>query len=109
FNNGPTSGGFQFFGQAESGKTTAAMVAGSIWGCYRGERRRMGFSESWNATANQIERVALAHNHTLVVLDETKLAGTSDRDRAETVRNVTFRLAEGVEKDRLTNVSGPRS
>jgi Domain of unknown function (DUF927) len=29
---GPRSGGFQLFGDAESGKTAAATVAGSIWG-----------------------------------------------------------------------------
>ena len=33
--DGPRSGGFQLSGPPESGKTAAAMVAGSIWGCHR--------------------------------------------------------------------------
>jgi putative DNA primase/helicase len=37
---GPKSGGFQIWGEAEAGKTTAAMVAGSVWGCHRSEGRR---------------------------------------------------------------------
>jgi putative DNA primase/helicase len=37
--SGPKSGGFQLWGLPESGKTTAAMVAGSVWGCHRGEGR----------------------------------------------------------------------
>jgi hypothetical protein len=45
--NGPRSGGFQLFGPAESGKTVAAMVTGSIWGCHRApERRENGFAEA---------------------------------------------------------------
>jgi putative DNA primase/helicase len=45
---GPKAGGFQIWGDAETGKTTAAMVAGSVWGCHRGEgRREKGFAESW--------------------------------------------------------------
>ena len=32
--SGPRSGGFQFWGEKETGKTTAAMVAGSVWGCH---------------------------------------------------------------------------
>ena len=41
--SGPRSGGFQLFGRAESGKTAAAMVAGSIWGCHRSQ----GASREW--------------------------------------------------------------
>ena len=37
--SGPKSGGFQIWGDAEAGKTTAAMVAGSVWGCHRSEGR----------------------------------------------------------------------
>jgi putative DNA primase/helicase len=68
---GPRSGGFQLFGPAETGKTAAAMVTGSIWGCHRSpERRENGFAESWHTTASKIELTALAHNET--VLRSTK-------------------------------------
>jgi hypothetical protein len=110
FVGGPRGGGFQIWGNAETGKTTAAMVAGSVWGCHRREGRRdKGFAESWNSTAGKIELTALAHNHTLLILDETKRAGLSARDRADVVTSVVFGLAEGTEKERLTNPRSARS
>jgi uncharacterized protein (DUF927 family) len=48
--------GFQLFGPAETGKTAAAMVTGSIWGCHRSaERRENGFSESWHKDLHEFE------------------------------------------------------
>src|ERR1019366_5447930 len=73
FVTGPRSGGFQISGKGETGKTTAAMVAGSLWGCHLSpERREKGFAESWHTTAGKVEITALAHNETLLILDETK-------------------------------------
>ena len=101
---GPKTGGFQISGLAETGKTTAAMVAGSVWGCHaRGERQEKGFVESWHTTAGKVEKTALAHNDTLLILDETRVAGADDSQRARIVSEVTFALAEAVEKERLTN------
>ncbi len=110
FVTGPKSGGFQPWGPAETGKTTGAMVAGSVWGCHRGEgRREKGFAESWNSTAGKIEVTALAHNDSLLILDETKRAGKDDRERAQVVTLVAFGLAEFTEKERLTNPDPVRS
>jgi putative DNA primase/helicase len=107
---GPKSGGFQAWGPAETGKTTAAMVAGSVWGCHRAEgRREKGFAESWNSTAGKVEVTALAHNNALLILDETKRAGKSEHDRAQVVTSVAFNLAEFTEKERLTNLESARS
>jgi putative DNA primase/helicase len=107
--NGPRSGGFQLFGLAESGKTAAAMVAGSIWGCHLSEERREnGFAESWHSTGGKIEITALAHNETVLILDETKRAGREGKQRAEAVLDISFGLAENVERDRLTNVGSIR-
>jgi hypothetical protein len=107
---GPTSGGFQIWGAAESGKTTAAMVAGSAWGCHRGEgRREKGFVESWNSTAAKVEVTALAHNDGVLLLDETKRAGKDIREQAQTVTKAAFNLAEHTEKERLTNTASARS
>jgi putative DNA primase/helicase len=106
---GPRSGGFQLFGPAETGKTAAAMVTGSIWGCHRSrERRENGFSESWHSTAGKIEITALAHNETVLPLDETKRSGRTDKERGQVVLDVSFGLAEGVEKERLTNIGSIR-
>ena len=107
--SGPRSGGFQLFGPAESGETAAAMVTGSIWGCHRSsERRENGFSESWHTTAGKIELTALAHNETVLVLDETKRAGRTNKERAQAVLDISFGLAENVERERLTNLGSVR-
>jgi putative DNA primase/helicase len=102
FAKGPKSGGFQIWGGGETGKTTAAMVAGSVWGRHKSEGRRdKGFVESWNTTPGKVEQSALAHNDTLLILDETKFAGTDDQQRARTVIDVTFKLAEQTERERM--------
>ena len=107
FVTGPRSGGFQFAGLGETGKTTAAMVAGSFWGCHRSaERREKGFAESWHTTAGKVEITALAHNETLLILDETKRAGRTDMQRAQAVIDISFNLAENTERERLNN-QGP--
>jgi hypothetical protein len=107
---GPRSGGFQLVGLPETGKTCAAMVAGSFWGCHRAEgRREKGFAESWNTTEGKIEVTALAHNHSLLILDETKRAGKNDSDRGKNVLNMTVGLAEHTERERLTNSGSARS
>jgi uncharacterized protein (DUF927 family) len=107
--NPPRSGGFQLFGLAESGKTAAAMVAGSIWGCHLSqERRENGFAESWHSTAGKIEITALAHNEAVLILDETKRAGKNDKYRGQAVLDISFGLAENVERDRLINVGSIR-
>ena len=110
FVSGPKSGGFQIWGFGETGKTTAAMVLGSVWGCHRSEgRREKGFSETWNSTAGKVELTALAHNDGVLILDETKRAGRDDKQRAEVVADVVFKLAEHTEKERLTNIGPARA
>jgi putative DNA primase/helicase len=107
--SGPRGGGFQFSGPAETGKTTAAMVAGSFWGCHSSARSDQGFTESWHSTAGKVELTALAHNDALLILDETKRAGRDAQARAQAVVDVSFGLAERTEKDRLTNAGSVRS
>jgi putative DNA primase/helicase len=110
FVRGPRGGGFQLWGDQETGKTTATMVAGSVWGCHTGAgNREIGFAETWNTTANQVEITALAHNDCLLILDETTLAGSDDRSRAETVFTVIMTLTQQREKERMTNVQSARS
>ena len=82
----------------ETGKTTAAMVAGSVWGCHTGGNREIGFAETWHTTANQVEVTALAHNDCLLILDETGQAGSNDRERAQVVTTVVMTLAQLREK-----------
>jgi putative DNA primase/helicase len=99
---GPRTGGFQISGKAESGKTAAAMVAGSIWGCHRDSiRREKGFAESWHTTGNKLEETAQAHSDALLIADETNLAGGTDQARAIAVLDGMFRLSENMQKGRL--------
>ncbi|MBV8831068.1 MAG: DUF927 domain-containing protein [Acidobacteriaceae bacterium] len=87
------------------GKTTALIVAGSVWGCKvdRNQANELGFGETWNQTANNLEHVAWAHNHTFLPLDETRHG-----DPKQILPSI-FRLSGGLEKGRLTNPSSGRS
>jgi putative DNA primase/helicase len=59
-------GGVNLRGGSSSGKSTALIVAGSVWG----GGGRAGFTQTWRATGNGLESVARAHSGTLLVLDE---------------------------------------
>jgi putative DNA primase/helicase len=102
FVSGLRTGGFQVSGPAEKGKTAVAMIAGSIWGCHRDSvRKDKGFAESWNTTVNKLEKTAQAHCDSLLILDETNLAGGTDKERAIAVLGGVFRLSENMQKGRL--------
>ena len=58
--------GFNFRGLSSLGKTTALIVAGSVWG---GDPDG-GYIQTWKATSNGLEIVAKSHNHALLCLDE---------------------------------------
>jgi putative DNA primase/helicase len=58
-------GGVHLRGQSSEGKTTALLVAASVWG-------EPGRLEHWRATANGLEGVASYHNDNLLLLDELK-------------------------------------
>ena len=81
-------GGVHLWGDSSTGKTTAAKVAASVWG--DGD-----YWHSWRFTDNALEAVAEAHNDTLLVLDELKLA------MGETVSNAAYMLAGGRGKARM--------
>jgi hypothetical protein len=104
FVSGSRTGGFQISGLAETGKTTAAMVAGSIWGCHTDPvRNDKGFAESWNTTGNELERTAQAHSDALLIIDETNLTGGNERERAQAVLGGAFRLSENTQKGRFND------
>lgn len=86
---GMEGGGFHFFGQSSKGKTTCVEAAGSVWGgpTYR---------ESWRATSNGLEAVAMSHCDCLLILDEQ--GQTLPKDAGE----VAYLLANGSDKVRAT-------
>jgi uncharacterized protein (DUF927 family) len=68
------SGGFNFYGQSSTGKTSIVRGAASVWG--RGDAR--GFLRTWRATANGLEGAAVLHNDLPLVLDEVGVAEAKD-------------------------------
>ena len=87
-------GGFHFRGNSSSGKSTLLVAAGSIWG---GDPRGgdHGFGHTWRATANALESLALAHNDTLLCLDEFAQVDPTEAGVA------AYALANGEGKARL--------
>lgn len=86
------SGGFQLRGGTSTGKTTALLVGGSVWG--GGSDK--GFLRRWRATINGLESVAASHNDALLCLDE--LAEVDPYQAGETA----YMLANGQGKLRQT-------
>lgn len=84
---GMEGGGFHFCGSSSKGKTTCVEAAGSVWG-------GPVFRETWRATANGLEAVAMSHCDCLLILDEQGQA--LPREAAE----VAYMLANGLDKVR---------
>jgi putative DNA primase/helicase len=82
--------GFHFFGPSSSGKTTALIAAGSVWG----GGGPLGFLSTWRLTDNGAEGLARSHSGTLLALDEL---GQVDADAA---KQLTYMLGNGVGKAR---------
>ena len=84
-------GGFHYRGASSLGKTTALLVAGSVWG----GGGKDGFLQTWRSTANGLEAVAEMHNHALLCLDEI---GECD---GQTIGKTAYMLANGQGKTRM--------
>ncbi len=87
---GLEGGGFHLRGASSLGKTTALLVAGSVWG----GGGVSGFLRSWRATSNGLEGVAAAHSDALLCLDE--MGQVDGREAGETA----YMLANGQGKSR---------
>jgi putative DNA primase/helicase len=81
-------GGFHFFGETSTGKTTLLKVAASVIG------KPSQIIQRWRATSNGLESVAQEHNHLLLTLDE--IAQAEPRD----IGNIAYMLANGQGKVR---------
>ncbi len=83
--------GIHICGGSSSGKTTAAIVAGSVCG----GGGNVGFVRQWRSTDNALESIAASHNDNLLVLDELGQASS------DVVSNVIYMLTNGQGKGRL--------
>ncbi len=93
------SGGVHVVGQSQSGKSTTAFVAGSVWGCGdRGRQVRM-----WRATSNGLEGAAATCSDTVLILDEMGQADARD------VAGAVYMLANDAGKQRAGRTGAARA
>lgn len=69
---GVDSGGFNFYGTSSDGKSSALLIAASVWG------KPKGYARSWRATGNGIEAIAAIHNDLPLILDDIGQANPKD-------------------------------
>jgi uncharacterized protein (DUF927 family) len=94
--SGSDSGGFHFRGASSTGKSTAQIVAASVWG------HPTKYKRSWRFTANGLEGIAALHNDGILILDE--LSECPPREVGEAV----YMLANGQGKGRATKTGAAR-
>lgn len=86
---GMQTGGFHLDGDSSLGKTTALLVAASVWGS-------SSFKQQWRVTSNALEATAAQHSDSLLILDEI---GQAD---GRIVGECAYLLANEQEKGRST-------
>jgi uncharacterized protein (DUF927 family) len=98
-------GGFHLHGSSSRGKTTAAQMSASVWGCGADPAEAPGaaFIRKWNTTANAVEAIAADHCDRLLVLDEI------GESQAQDLGRLIYQLAGGQGKSRLTREAAPRA
>lgn len=98
---GTTGGGFQFTGTTSIGKTTAFLIAASVWG--KGtENDPESYIQKWRGTSNGFEFLGEQHNDATLILDEM---GQIDAVEAG---QVAYMLADGAGKSRAKAGGGLR-
>ncbi|SFK99306.1 putative DNA primase/helicase [Nitrosomonas aestuarii] len=90
------SGGVHFVGASSTGKSTAGMVASSVWG-------GKNYRRTWRTTSNGLEGVAVLFNDGLLVLDEI-----GECDPRE-VGAMVYALGNGKGKQRANRSGNARS
>jgi putative DNA primase/helicase len=86
---GLEGGGFHLYGRSSHGKTTAAQLAASVWGCGAdpSEAPKQSYVRKWNTTHNALEALAASHNDGTLILDE---AGTCNaKDFGKVIYDIT--------------------
>jgi len=89
-------GGFHIYGNSRDGKTTAALVALSVWG--QPESLKM----AWKGTGYGFDNIALASNDNLLVLDEIGQA------KAYVVSDTAYSVLDGKSKIQGAKEGGNR-
>jgi uncharacterized protein (DUF927 family) len=95
---GEPSGGLHLVGDSRTGKSTAAVVAASVWGKPTADAQL----RAWRGTANGLEGTAAETSDALLVLDEM---GQAD---AREVGDVVYMLANEAGKQRASRTGTAR-
>jgi putative DNA primase/helicase len=95
---GEPSGGVHYVGDSRTGKSTAAVVAASVWGKPTSDAQM----RAWRGTANGLEGVAAETSDALLILDEM---GQAD---AREVGDVIYMLANESGKQRASRTGAVR-
>lgn len=100
----------QYVGPAGIAKSALASVLSSTWGRspdpFVGDLH--GFGETWSHTQNNLEPTLTAHNHTLLVLDETRNTG-AEKAAAQRVLDSVMKIQGGMAKGRFNDPGTRRS
>lgn len=92
---GAEGGGVHFRGSSRTGKTSALLMACSVWGGEAGAGAA-GYLRSWKTTANALEGTAAGHSDALLPLDEIGLVDSRE------VGEVAYTLMGGRGKIRAS-------
>jgi putative DNA primase/helicase len=84
---GQESGGVHFVGSSSTGKSTAQLVAASVYG-------NQAFKQSWRATGNALEGTCALHNDAALILDE--MAEVEPKE----VGSIVYMIGNGTGKGR---------
>lgn len=96
---GEPSGGLHLVGDSRTGKSTAVMVAASVWGKPTADAQL----RAWRGTANGLEGTAAETSDALLILDEMGQA------EAREVADVVYMLANESGKQRASRTGTARS
>lgn len=98
----------QFTGAPGSGKTQLGAIISSVWGRkLDASADRLGAAEIWLHTLNNLDPLLTAHNHTGLVLDETRNTGADKL--AQQVLDAVMRSDGGISKGRLNQLEPRRT
>lgn len=86
---GAEGGGFNFVGNSSTGKSTAVMLAASVYGLPSKN------VQGWRATANGLELLALKHNDAMLAMDEIGEMNPKE------IGEAAYMLANGQGKQRM--------
>ena len=99
------SGGWHIYGVTTGGKTTAAQVAASVWGCGADPQEGPEVTSicKWYTTGNALEATAEIRNDMVLALDEIGEVDVQELGR------IIYQLAGGLSKGRSTASGGLRA